>query len=231
MRPVTGVIDLALEIGEALDIRRPRVRQAAGGEDDIFRGHGLAVGRGHRPDIGAFIERGAFDAGIEPNIRAQLEPVSDMVGVFENLGLRRVTFAPVPFLLQFVGERIGILHAFDIAARAGIPVPIPGAADIAALLVNPHRQSEPPQPVQHVHPGKAGADHDDIMAFRVCLVAFAGNGLQGGHPIRAPRDSSDLLNQHSTAASKAQAAKPRLGVAYRAAYFARRNVLARDPVR
>ena len=97
--------------------------------------------------------------------RAQIEPVGDVVGVFQDLRLRRIALAPVPFLLQFVRERIGILHALDVAARAGIAVPVPGAADIAALLIDPHRQSQPAQPVQHVHSGKAGADHDDIVGL------------------------------------------------------------------
>ncbi len=141
MRPVAGVVDLALEVREALDIRHPRIRQAAGGEHDVFRRHRLAVGGGHRPPIGAFVERHPIDAGIELDVAAQVKPVGDMVGVFQNFRLRRVALAPVPFLLQFVGERIGILHAFDVAARTGIAVPVPGAADIAALLIDPHRQS------------------------------------------------------------------------------------------
>ena len=36
MRPVAGVVDLALEAIEALDVGHPRVRQAAGGEHDEF---------------------------------------------------------------------------------------------------------------------------------------------------------------------------------------------------
>ena len=79
--------------------------------------------------IGALVEHGAFDAGVELDVGAQIEPVRDVVGVFQDFRLRRVALAPVPFLLQFVGERIGILHAFDVAARAGIAVPVPGAAD------------------------------------------------------------------------------------------------------
>ena len=45
VRPMSGVIDLALEAIEALDLGHPRVRQAAGGEHDEFRGHDLAVGQ------------------------------------------------------------------------------------------------------------------------------------------------------------------------------------------
>src|SRR5229473_7392567 len=104
-----------------------------------------------------------------------------MVGVSQNFVLRRVALAPVPFLLQFVRERIGILHALDVAACPRVAVPVPGAADVAALLIDPHRQSLPAQSVQHVHSGKARADYDDIVSFSACGVAFAGNGLHGGH--------------------------------------------------
>jgi len=86
-------------------------------------------------------------------------------------GLRRVALAPVPFLLQFVRERIGILHAFDVAARPGIAVPVPGAADIATLLIDPHREPLPAQFVQHVHAGKTGAGHDDVVGLGACGLA------------------------------------------------------------
>src|ERR1700694_525069 len=48
-RPGPGVIALALEIGEALDIWHPRIRQASGGEHDMFCRDGFAVGGGDLP--------------------------------------------------------------------------------------------------------------------------------------------------------------------------------------
>ena len=54
--------------------------------------------------IGAFVEFGAIDAGVELDVAAQIKAIGDMVGVFQDLGLRRVALAPVPFLLQFVVE-------------------------------------------------------------------------------------------------------------------------------
>jgi hypothetical protein len=104
-----------------------------------------------------------------------------VIGVFQDLGLRRIALAPVPLLLQVIRERIGILHALDVAARAGIAVPVPGAADIAALLIDPDRQSQSAQFVQHVHSGKAGADHDDVAGLSALGLALAWHGLQGGH--------------------------------------------------
>jgi hypothetical protein len=40
--------------------------------------------------------------------------------------------------------------------------------------------------VQHVHPGKTRADHDDIVALVCCRVAPAGTGLQSRHQFALP---------------------------------------------
>src|SRR5487761_2075836 len=129
-----------------------------------------------------------------------------MIGVSKNLRLRRVALAPVPFLLQFIGEGIGILHALDVATGAGIPVPVPGAADIAALLIDPDLQPLPAQPVQHVHPGKTGADHDGIVGFTARGVVFSRHGWQDGHHFGAPV-AFYRFKQHSTRGAKAQETK------------------------
>ena len=136
---MAGVIDLALEAIEPLDIGHPRVGKTAGGQHDKSRRHGLAVGSSDLPDVGGFIEDSFVDAGIELNIGAQIETVGDVVGVFQNFRLRRVALTPVPVLLQLVGERIGILHAFDVTAGAWIAVPVPGASDATALLIDSRR--------------------------------------------------------------------------------------------
>jgi hypothetical protein len=88
--------------------------------------------------------------------------------------------------------------------RAGITIPVPRAADVTALLVNPNRKSESAQPVQHVHPRKTGADHDDIVGRGGRGVAFAGTGLQGGHLFALHQDCSGVGKQHSIPAVKAQ---------------------------
>ena len=85
-----------------------------------------------------------------------------MVGVSKDFRLRRIFLRPVPFLVQLLREGERILHALDVAARARIPVPVPGAADAAAGLEHPRRKAEPAQPMQHVHPGKTRADDDGV---------------------------------------------------------------------
>src|SRR3546814_14825360 len=85
-----------------------------------------------------------------------------MLGVTQNLRLGGVALAPRPFLLQRLGELVGVERALHIAARAGIAVPVPGAADAAARLEDAHREPEAAQPLKHVHPGKACADEHRI---------------------------------------------------------------------
>jgi hypothetical protein len=67
--------------------------------------------------------------GLELDVAPQVVAVGDVVGVFQDLGLGGVALGPLPFLLELGRELVGILHALDVAARAGIAVPVPGAAD------------------------------------------------------------------------------------------------------
>ena len=70
---------------------------------------------------------------------SEVEPVGDVLGVAQDLGLRRVPLGPVPFLLEVGIERVGVLQALHVAARTRVAVPVPGAADVAAGLDRPHR--------------------------------------------------------------------------------------------
>ena len=115
-----------------------------------------------RQHFAALVEGSRRDAGVERDVPAQVETVGDMVGVGEYLGLRRVFLRPVPLLVEFFREREGILHALDVAARAGIAVPVPGAADAAAGFIDPRGKAESAQAVQHVHAGETRADDDGV---------------------------------------------------------------------
>ena len=91
---------------------------------------------------------------------AQVEPVRHVVDVLQNFRLGGVPLGPVPFLLELVRERVRVVHALDVAARARVAVPVPGAADALARLEDPHREPEPAQAVEHVEPREPGT-HDD----------------------------------------------------------------------
>ena len=99
---------------------------------------------------------------IEGDVPAQVEPLGNMVGVAEDLRLTGVALRPFPFLLQFVGETVGVLHALDIAAGAGVAVPVPGAANTVACLEDAGPEAGVAQPVQHVEAGESGAYDDHI---------------------------------------------------------------------
>src|SRR5204862_106975 len=83
---------------------------------------------------GRVVPRGRGDASVELDVVAQVEAIRDVVRVLEDLGLRCVALGPIPLLLELVGELVRVLHALDVAARARVAVPVPGAADATARL-------------------------------------------------------------------------------------------------
>ncbi len=156
------MVDRPFEIIHAREGRAVRRRQAANRHDAEFRGDPVAVVGLDQPAIGVLVEGRRGDAGVEHDLAAQVEAIGDVVGVSEDFRLRRIFLRPVPFLVQLFGEREGVLHALDIAAGAGIAIPVPGSADAAAGLKDPRVETEAAQPVQHVQAGKACADHDRV---------------------------------------------------------------------
>ena len=166
VRPFAGVIDRPAEVVHAREGRAVRRRQTANRHDAEFCRDPVAAIGLDQPAIGILVERCRRDAGIEHDLAAQVEAVGDVVGVSEDFRLRRILLRPVPFLVQFLREREGILQALDVASGAGIAIPVPRSANAAAGFVNPRRESEPSQPMQHVQAGKARADHDRVKLPR-----------------------------------------------------------------
>ena len=89
------------------------------------------------PSVGRFIKAAREDTCVETNIPAQIEAVGDMIDVTQDFRLRPIPLRPFPFLLQIIGEGIGIFHALYVATATRVTVPIPGAAHIAALFTEP----------------------------------------------------------------------------------------------
>ena len=114
---------------------------------------------------GRFVVAGRDDPGAEADVAAQVEPIGHVIGVLQDFRLRCEAFGPVPLLLQFVGELVGILHALDVAARARITVPVPGAAHAVAGLEDASPQTELARLVQHVQTREAGTDDDHVEGF------------------------------------------------------------------
>src|SRR4029077_9833958 len=129
MRPFAGVIDRALEILAAFERDMVGRREAAYRHDAEFGRHAVAAIGRDAPAFVALVEGRRGNARVEQDMPAQVEAVGDVIGVAQNLRLRRVLLRPIPLLVELFGERERILHAFDVATRAGIAVPVPGAAD------------------------------------------------------------------------------------------------------
>ncbi len=177
VRPATGVVGVALERVDALEVGDVRRRQAPGGHDEELGRYVIADIGGDRPALGRLVEHGRLDPRVELDVAPQVEPVGHVTRVLEDLGLGRVALRPLPFLLQVVVELVGVLHALDVAAGPGIAVPVPGAADVAAGLVDASRQAEASQSVEHVHAGEAGSDdHRVEVAVRCRFAVRTGHG-------------------------------------------------------
>jgi hypothetical protein len=174
--PATGVKDRAAERLDAVDLGLLRRGQAPRRHDAKPSSDPIAAVGSNVPALGVLVPRRRRDAGLELDVAAQVEPVGDMVHVPQDLGLGRIALRPRPFLLELGRERVAVVHRLDVAARTGIPVPPPGAADVGSCFVALDGQAEPAQPVVRVEAGEAGAHHDRVDI-----------GTRFGHdPILAP---------------------------------------------
>src|SRR6476659_1969079 len=162
MGPAPGEIDRALEILDAVDLRRLWRRQTAGGHDVIAAGYARNVVGDELPALTGVIPVGGLDRGVEADVATEVIPIGDEVEIAQDFRLRGVFFRPGPGAIEFRIERVAVVDGLDVAACAGIAVPVPGAADIAGLLDHHHREAGLAQLVQKIEAGKPGADHRDI---------------------------------------------------------------------
>src|SRR6266478_10008962 len=127
MRPFAGVEGSAFKGLDTGKIGHASGREAAGRHHDVERNDRLASARMHPPTRACLVEDRGVDARVEGYEAAEVKPVGDMVRIAENFRLRGKQLAPLPVPLQFLREAERILHALDVAAGAGIAVPVPGA--------------------------------------------------------------------------------------------------------
>ena len=119
----------------------------------------------HRPGIRLTVEESFLNPSVELDVAPEVKAVGHMVDITQDLGLGAVTLRPMPFLLQFVGKGIRILHAFDVATTPRIAVPVPGAANAGAGLEGAHFQAEFAQPINRVETADSSTD-DNRIKFR-----------------------------------------------------------------
>jgi len=126
---------------------------------------------------GGFVEGCREDPRFEDDIPAEIEAVGDMLGIAQDLRLGGIALSPLPFLLERVRELVGILHAFDIATRAGVTVPIPGTADPTSGLEDSRRETHRANAVEHVEPSEAGADDYYVELIGGHVSPYQGRSL------------------------------------------------------
>src|SRR5580692_12986734 len=154
------MIPLSLEALQARKARRPRCREIARRHDaEACRG-GVTFVSPDGPCVCLAVEDRLFDPGVELDVSPEVEAVSHVVDVAQDLRLRAVALGPMPFLLQLVGERIRVLHALDIAATPWVAVPVPGAADRVAGLEGTHFEAKFTQAMDGVETADSCADDD-----------------------------------------------------------------------
>jgi hypothetical protein len=158
--PATGVEDGPLEIGDALDGRDVRRREAAGRHDEVLGGDVVVAVGGDPPPAVRLVEDRLGHPRLEPDVGAETETLGDVPRIAENLRLAGVALRPGPLLLELVRESVRVLHALDVAAGTRVAVPVPRPADVVARLEDHGAQPGPPQAMEHVHAPESGA-HDD----------------------------------------------------------------------
>ena len=167
MRPAAGEIDLALEVLDAIDLRRLGRGETAGGHDVVAAGYGRAIVGRELPAFRGLIPIRRRDLGAKADVAPQIIAVGDEAEVAQDFGLGCVFLRPLPRALQLRIEGVAVVDGLNVAACAGISVPVPGAADVVGLLQRHRREAGLAQPMQKVQAGKPGTYHRDVDLLRL----------------------------------------------------------------
>ena len=200
--PAGGVVLGAREGLGTGDRRLVHLRQAAGRRHQVAGRDRGTIRCVDDPAVPALVEAGPLHPGAELDVAPQVEAIRDVIEVALQLRLGGEPLGPVPLLLQLLGERVAVIPTLHVAAGAGIAVPVPRPPHAVALLEHPHGEPQAAQPVQHVQPGRAGADDD-----RVEIPAGLRASPRGLAPLLGHRESR--LPVGSTADGETSGAPPR----------------------
>ncbi len=127
----------------------------------------LAASRFDGPQPGSVVPAHAAHPCVEAHVSPQAEAVHHLLEIGENFRLVGITVRPAPLALQLLREGIGVIDREQVAARAGIAVVIPYAADLGRGFEAQHVQPCPIKAVNRVDTGKTGADDDHVMGFGI----------------------------------------------------------------
>src|SRR5262249_2086210 len=159
-----GVARLAAKALDARNGRHGRRRERPDGHDQKLRARPSAVGALDLPFAGDLVVRRGRGTTTELDVTPQVELVRDELAVPQRLRLGREVLAPLPFAQDLVREGVPVCPRFGVEPRAGITVPVPRAADAVASLEHAHAEPQPAQPMELIHAGDAGPDHDGVVA-------------------------------------------------------------------
>jgi hypothetical protein len=99
MRPMAGVVGLALKGVDAREFGHVGRREAAGSHDAMGSRHPLAIADFKNPAVVDLVKGRRMHPCVELNVAAQVKPICDMVDVTQDFRLRRVALGPNPLLL------------------------------------------------------------------------------------------------------------------------------------
>ncbi len=207
MRPAAGV---PAGSGEGVGARNVAVLgdgEAARGHDAEARDHRLAAVGGHGPAPAVLVIDGGCHPRLQLDVGAQVKTVGHMVEVGEQLGLGGVALGPRPRGVELGREGVAVLLALDIHARAGIAVPIPGAADAGTGFVDPGRNAELAQPVQQVETREPGPHDHHVIGLSVAhpgSPVVAADDTRPGARRQSLRDGGEARTPSNHKAKPAQ---------------------------
>ena len=143
----------ARNAGQLGDMQRPGPQADELGGEDV-----AAVGADH-PARPAGIPGQLLDLGVEQRVPVEPEMLADAPAVRQDFwGVRILLGRLVAGLL----EQRHVDHRRRVALRAGVTVPVPGAAEVAAFLDDAHvAYAGLDQPRGRHQPGKAAADEGE----------------------------------------------------------------------
>ncbi len=159
MGPRAGEVDLAGESVGALDVGNLRHRETSG-RHDVVPARDVVAGVGvNHPAAGVVVPLGRGDPCVEPHVTTQVVLVGHELGVAEDLGLGGVPLGPGPLRLQLRIPAVGVVDRKNVAAGAGVAVPVPRAAHVVGGLEYDGAEACPPHADEFVHP-RESCPHD-----------------------------------------------------------------------
>ena len=155
VREAAGVVPLALEFLQALELRYVRGRQTTYCGNEVRCRNLFPVVGTHRPQVGSLVEFGAGHARIELNVAFEIVAFGNMLEITEDFVLLGIALGPFPLLQELFVPSETVNVGVGIATRAGVAVPVPGAAYGFTTFIDSHLQTQfVPQRLQHVQAGK-----------------------------------------------------------------------------